>query len=324
MNMVVVAGLAITLQACGESRATDADYPAQAIDYVVPYDPGGSTDPVGREFSRLLSKELGTTATVLNRPGGDETIGVTSVVDADPDGYTLGLSSATGIIVQPLVNDSLSYKKPSDFTSVVKMVEAPNVLLVAANSPFKSLNDLIDAARKSPGKIRVGTTGRLTNNTFALVSLEKQANIDLSIVPFSGGAGEAVRAAMGGQIEAVIPTAAAQLGLLKAGKVRALAHTGSKDYDPFLPGAQSFEEAGFDIPFSSDYVTVAAPGLPSHVAEKLTAAALKVAKSDAWAAWCKEKGFLADPMAGDELDKWIQSSIESSREAMALVEATEK
>ncbi|OLT05664.1 hypothetical protein BJF90_01180 [Pseudonocardia sp. CNS-004] len=194
---------------------------------MVPYSPGGSTDPVGREFSRLLAGELGTGATVTNRPGGDETIGVSSVVEAAPDGYTLGLTSATGIIVQPLVNDQLSYREPSDFTSVVKMVEAPNALLVAAGSPFRSLVDFVEAARRNPGQLRVGTTGRLTNNTFALLALEKQAGIDLNIVPFSGGAGEAVRAVLGGQVEAAIPTASAQLGLVESGELRGLAHTGA-------------------------------------------------------------------------------------------------
>jgi tripartite-type tricarboxylate transporter receptor subunit TctC len=204
---------------------------------VVPYNPGGSTDPVGREFSRLLSDELGTGATVTNRPGGDETIGVSSVLEAAPDGYTLGLTSATGIIVQPLVNDQLSYKEPSDFTSVVKMVEAPNALLVAADSPFRSLDDFLQAARTSPGQVRVGTTGRLTNNTFALLALEKQAGIDLNIVPFSGGAGEAVRAVLGGQVEAAIPTAPGRNSLYAGRPVWASPRSSPASTSPSWPDA---------------------------------------------------------------------------------------
>lgn len=332
---VLTAALVSVLSACGHSSGPTADgagedaggageaaadYPSQDLDYVVPYSPGGSTDPVGREFSRLLAGELGTGATVTNRPGGDETIGVSSVVEAAPDGYTLGLTSATGIIVQPLVNDQLSYGEPSDFTSVVKMVEAPNALLVAAGSPFRSLVDFVEAARRNPGQLRVGTTGRLTNNTFALLALEKQAGIDLNIVPFSGGAGEAVRAVLGGQVEAAIPTASAQLGLVESGELRGLAHTGRPAYNQFLPGAVAFGDAGFDIPFSSDYLTIAPNGVPPAVAERLTAAAITVAQSPEWAQWCTENGYLADPMSGPELDAWIQKSIDASREAIQLSE----
>jgi putative tricarboxylic transport membrane protein len=332
----VLAALSVlVLPACGQSsgpagggsgagaggeQESATDFPSQDIEYVVPYNPGGSTDPVGREFSRLLGDELGTGATVTNRPGGDETIGVASVVEAAPDGYTLGLTSASGIIVQPLVNDQLSYKEPSDFTSVVKMVEAPNAIMVAAGSPFRSLDDLLTAARERPGQIRVGTTGRLTNNTFALLALEKQAGVDLNIVPFSGGAGEAVRATLGGQVEASIPTAAAQLGLVKAGELRALAHTGDPAYNQFLPGAVAFTDAGFDVPFSSDYLTIAPNGIPPAVRDKLVAAAVAVAQSDEWAKWCADNGYLADPMSGQELDAWIQSSIQSSRDAIKLSE----
>jgi tripartite-type tricarboxylate transporter receptor subunit TctC len=332
--VVLAAVLALLLSACGRSSSpadegagesagveeSAADYPSQDLDYVVPYNPGGSTDPVGREFSRLLAGELGTGATVTNRPGGDETIGVSSVVEAAPDGYTLGLTSATGIIVQPLVNDQLSYKEPSDFASVVKMVEAPNALLVAADSPFRSLDDFMQAARANPGQVRVGTTGRLTNNTFALLALEEQAGIDLSIVPFSGGAGEAVRAALGGQVEAAIPTASGQLGLVEGGELRGLAHTGRPAYNEFLPGSVAFTEAGFDIPFSSDYVTIAPNGIPQAIGDKMTAAAVAVGQSDEWAQWCKENGYLPDPLSGPELDAWIQKSIDASRKAIQLAE----
>lgn len=321
----VVFAVALVIPGCSQLGGSNGDggaYPDGPINYVVPYSPGGSTDPVGREFSRLLAAELGTTAIVENLPGGDETIGLTAVMRAPSDGQSMGLSSATGIIVQPLINESLPFQGPDDYTAVVKMVEAPNAIFVSADSPFETFEDFVAAAEANPGAISVGTTGRLTNNTFVLVSLEDQLGIDLNIVPFSGGAGEAVLAALGGQVDAVIPTAAGQLGLVEAGDLRPLAHTGSEAYNEFLPGSVSFQELGLDIPFSSDYVTVSAPGLPDATAERLIEAAYAVASSDEWAAWCANVGFLADPMMGDELDEWIATVTEASRAAIALVEAT--
>src|SRR5690606_19530162 len=113
-------------------------------------------------------------------------------------------------------------------------------------------------------------------------ALEEQAGIDLNLVPFQGGAGEAVLAAIGGQIDAVIPTVPAQLGLFASGDIRALAHTGTSEYNKILGGAPSFEELGYDIPFSSDYVTIAAKGLPEAVKNRLVDAAYKVASSKEW------------------------------------------
>lgn len=321
-----VIAVALALPGCatsGGEASEEVTYPDGPINYVVPYNPGGSTDPVGREFSRLLAEELGTTAVVENLPGGDETIGLTAVMRAPSNGQSMGLSSATGIIVQPLINESLPFQGPEDYTAVVKMVEAPNAIFVAANSPIQTFDDFVAAAEANPGGISVGTTGRLTNNTFVLVSIEDQLDIDLNIVPFSGGAGEAVLAALGGEIDAVIPTAAGQLGLVESGELRPLVHTGSEAYDKFLPGATSFEELGLDVPFSSDYVTVTAPNLPDAVAKKLRDAAFAVASSEEWAAWCEEVGFLADPMTGEELEEWIAEVTEASRAAIALVEATE-
>lgn len=303
----------------------DVNYPDGPIEYVVPYNPGGSTDPVGREFSRLLAEELGTTEVVENLPGGDETIGIASVLEAEPNGQRMGLSSATGIIVQPLVNDELPFKGPEDYTPIVMMVEAPNAILVAADSPIETIDDLIAAAKAAPGEFSVGTTGRLTNNTFVLVALEEAAGIDLNIVPFSGGAGEAVLATIGGQVDAVIPTAAGQLGLVEAGDVRPIIHTGSPEYNDVLKGATSFGEEGYDVAalFSSNYVTVTAAGIDDAVREKLTAAALAVAESDEWAQWCADKGFISKPMAGAELDTWIEDVTQASKDAIALVEASE-
>lgn len=326
--VVGMAAAAVALAGCSAAGSTEgsddpaADYPSGPITYVVPYNPGGSTDPVGREYSRLLAKELGGTEQVENLPGGDETIGLSRVITADPDGLTLGLSSATGIIVQPLVNSDLPFQGPDDYTAIAKMVEAPNGIVVGKDSPFETLDDLIAAAKERPGEVTIGTTGRLTNNTFVLVALEDQAGIDLNIVPFSGGAGEAVTAAIGGQIDGAIPTLAGQLGLIQSGDLRLLAHTGDERYTEVMDGVPGFAEDGYDVPFSSDYVTVAAPGLDDAVKEKLVDAAYKVAASDEWAAWCADKGFLADPMKGADLDEWIDSVTTASKAAIELVDAS--
>ena len=326
---VAVGALAATLllggcSALGSQGGDAADsYPTETLDYIIPFAPGGSTDPVGREFSRMLAEKLGTTATVENMPGGDQAIGVTAVLNAEADGYTMGLSSPSGIIVQPLLNKELTYQNASDYTPVVKMVTGPYALLVAQDSPFQNLDELIEAAGDDPGAIRVGTTARMSDNSFAIFSLEEQADIELTVVPFPGGAGESVLAVLGGQIEAIIATASGQLGLVQSGDLRALAHTGTPSYDATLPGSVSFESAGFDIPFSSEFMTVAPAGLPDAVREKLIVAARSVAESPEWAAWCKTQGILPEAVSGPDLDQWIVDTTERSRAAIALAQSRE-
>lgn len=305
----------------GGSATESVAYPEGPITYVIPFNPGGSTDPVGREFSRMLGEKLDATVVVENLPGGDETIGVSSVVDAESDGQRIGLSSWSGAIVQPLINSDLSYGGVDDYTPIVKMVDAPNALVVAKDSPYGSLEDLLAAAKSRPGEITVGSSGRLVNPSFAMLVLEDQAGVDLNVVPFSGGAGEAITATLGGQIDAAIVTASGQLGLIESGEVRVLGHTGDESYSDVVHGP-SFAEEGYDIPYSAEFMTLAPAGLDDAVRTRLTDAAYEIVSSDEWAKWCADNGIQADPMRGDELESWIADVAEAGQKALDLANAT--
>jgi putative tricarboxylic transport membrane protein len=324
LQIMALTGLVAASAGCSAAQGSNGEnYPSSALEYVIPYNPGGSTDPLGREFSRLLTEELGTKATVMNMPGGDESIGITHLSAADPDGHTIGLASSAGLLAQPLLNDSLQYDGIANFTPVVKMSDTPYALLVAANSPYKTLDDLISAAKDNPGGIRIGTANRMGNSAFVVYELEDQAGIKMTVVPSTGGSGEAALAVMGGKIEAMVATASGQLGLVKSGDLRALAYTGT-GYEEFLPEATSFEAAGFDIPFTADYMTLAPAGLPAGVQEKLIGAAVKVAESDGWADWSKSQGNLPDSVAGQDLVALMDKKKADIKAAIELANSREK
>jgi putative tricarboxylic transport membrane protein len=314
------AGVALTSCAALGGQTPTADYPSERIEYVVPYEPGGSSDPVAREFSRQLAEEMGTSASVFNKPGGDESIGITEVVTSEPDGHTLGLASSAGLLAQPLINDSLQYKGYEDVTPVVQMMNTPYVLFVPANSPYKTLDDLIQDAEANPNEVRVGTANRMGNTAFSFYFLEKQADVDMTIVPSTGGSGESALAAMGGEIEAFLATGSGQLGLVESGDLRALAYTGT-DYGDVLPDATSFEDAGYDIPFSADYVTLAPAGLPEDVREKIVTSAEKIASSDEWITWAEQQGNVPSAVVGDELTKHLAAQREKIKQAIELANA---
>jgi putative tricarboxylic transport membrane protein len=309
------------LAGCSSAAGDDGSkFPTRPLEYVIPYNPGGSSDPMGREFSRLLTEELGTSATVLNMPGGDESIGITHLSKADPDGHTLGLASSAGLLAQPMLNQELQYDGMENFTPVVKMSDTPYALLVSAKSEFRTLDDLIAAAKANPGGVRIGTANRMGNSAFVVYELEEQAGIKTTVVPSSGGSGETALSVMGGKIEAMVGTASGQLGLVKSGDLRALAYTGT-GYGDFMPEATSFEDAGYDIPFTADYMTLAPKGLPEKVQEKLVASARKVAESDEWAKWSKSQGNLPDTVAGKDLTVLLEKKRTEIGEAIELAKS---
>jgi putative tricarboxylic transport membrane protein len=314
-----LAGAALALAGCGSNKGA---YPSDALEYVIPYNPGGSTDPIGREFGRLLGENLGTSSTPLNMPGGDESIGATHVSNADPDGYTLGLASTAGLIGQPMLNPSLSYKGAEDFTPIIKMVTVPYALMVAGNSPYQTLEQFLEAASADPRGMRIGTPNRMGGSAFALYALEEAAGIQTTLVPATGGSGETALSVMGGRLEGMIGTASGQMGLIEAGDMRALAYSGT-GYEEFLPDAVSFEGAGFDVPFAGDYVTIAPAGLPEDIRTKLVTAGKEVAAGKEWLQFCKNQAILPDSLVGGEIDAWLAASRDNLQKAIKLAGSRE-
>lgn len=301
----------LTLAACGDG---DGEYPSESIEYIIPYQPGGGADPAGRQFTEQLDEELGSNSNVVNTPGGDESIGITDLSNAEPDGYTLGMGTSAGFIAQPMINDDAQYQGAEDFTPLARMTATPYGLFVAPDSEYETLDDLLEAAEEDPGSVQISSPVGMGNPAFSLYFLEDQADVEFNVVVTSGGTGEAALEVMSGRLDAVIGNASGQLGLVEAGDLRALAYSGSADYSEFLPDAESFEDAGYDIPFTSDYMTFAPAGLPDDVHSTLDEASESIMNSDEWSEWASNQGALADTLTGDELETYvedIQANIEA-------------
>ena len=268
-------------------------YPTRDITLVVPYKPGGSTDPIARSYAAQLSKILPGQVNIENKPGGSATVGIGSVVRAKPDGYTIGLGTYSALAYQPLVNTGLPYKTPDDYTSIVKLVELPAVLTVRSDAPWKTFQEFIEDARKNPGKIRVSVSGIRESSDLALQQLNKAADLKLVSVPFTGGGGEALVALLGKRVEATIGFGPGSVGHVQAGTVRALAVFMKGTY-PLFPEAASVVDAGYDANLQAVYNIVAPKGLPRDVHDKLVAASLVAVNSPEFIAFAKDKGYVAD------------------------------
>lgn len=311
---------AIALVALVSHPAISQSYPNRDITFIVPYAPGGSTDPISRQFAGQLAKELNATINVENKPGGSATIGTGQVIRSKPDGYTIGLTSNSVLAYQPLVNKALTWKSPDDYQSIVSLVDLPAIITVKADSPYKTFEDLVEAARKNPGKIRVAVSGYRTAPDLVIQELNKVAKIRLATVPFTGGGGEALVALLGGRVEAVSGYAPTVRSHVDAGTVRVLASFSKEKYAQF-PNAQSVVQAGYNVTLPADYGIVGPKGMPKDVLDKLVTASLKVANSKEFADFALKMGLILDVRDPKGMD---QEMIEYKKTFSDLIEFMNK
>lgn len=286
--------------AAGAGCAVAQTYPSRDISLIVPYLPGGSTDPIARAYAAGLARLLPGTVNIENKPGGAATLGASAVVRAKPDGYTIGLGTYSALAYQPLVNNKLPYKDASDYESIVKLVQLPAVLSVKADAPWKTFEEFIEEARQRPGKIRVSVSGRRESSDLAVQQLNKAANIRLVSVPFTGGGGESLVALLGGRVEATVGFGPGALGHVQAGRIRPLAVFMKGQY-PLFPEAASVVDAGYDASLQAVYNIIAPKGMPAPVREKLVAASLEAVRSDEFREFAVARGYLVDSKGPEDM-----------------------
>ena len=290
--------VAVVLGATGSAGAQD--YPSRDITFIVPFNPGGGTDPIARQFTSQLEKVLRAKINVENRPGGSGAIGISAVVRAKPDGYTIGLGINSTLAYQPLINDGLPFKSVDDYQSIVKLADLPALLSVRADAPWKTFQEFMADVKKNPGKIRASNSGAGSLPELIIEQLNKVAGVKVVSVPFSGGSGEAMVALLGGRVEANVGYGAAATGNLQAGKIRVLAVFQKGRFDAF-PDAVSVNDSGYDITLQTGNYAIAPKGLPKDVLDKLVAASLQVVRSDEYLKFIKSHGFVLDPKGPDAM-----------------------
>jgi tripartite-type tricarboxylate transporter receptor subunit TctC len=290
LGTILAVGVAVL-----SGAAVAEDYPSRDLTFIVPYGSGGSTDPISRQFASLLEKELGRNINIQNKPGAAGTLGISQIVSSKPDGYTMGLAPNASLIFQPMVNKDLVYKTPADYEPIAKLVSLPYILVVRADAPWKTLEDLIQDARKRPNQIRASVSGVRATNDLTLQQLNKSAGIRIRTVPFTGGGGEAMVALLGGRVETYVGTGASTAGHVKAGTVRVLAVFQKGKYDLF-PEATPVGDAGYDATLAPTYYAIVPKGVPQDVLDKLRAASAKVVGSDAYRKFAADNGYSVEVM----------------------------
>ena len=271
---------AVLLGAHGAASADDSaakGYPAQPIKLMVPWPAGGGVDTTARIVSELLGHRLGQPFVVDNRAGAGGNIGTELAARQRPDGYNLLMSSISPNAVNISLYTKLGFDPVKDFEPIVYVSAVPNILVVPANSPFKTVKDVIDAARANPGKLNYGSGGIGSSQHLAAVQFAAAAKIDIVHVPYKGTApAEADLAA--GHVSLMLDTTTC-LPFIAGGRMRALA-VASKVRNPALPDVPTFDEVGLKGVYASSWYGLSAPaGTPRPIIDKLNAEANAVLKS---------------------------------------------
>jgi tripartite-type tricarboxylate transporter receptor subunit TctC len=266
----ILAALVLGLAAVAPAQAQS--WPEkQPVTLLVPFPPGGSTDLIARTLSPRLQEKLGGTFIVDNKPGAGGAIGATAAKRAAPDGYTIFVSSLGPFVIGPHLVKNSAYDPLKDFDYITIAVQAPNVLAVPANSPHKTLADVIAYEKANPGKMTFASAGNGTSDHLTAELFWQQTGTTGIHVPYKGGA-PAMSDLLGGQVDATFMNINTGISNIKAGKLRALAITSTKR-SPLLPDVPTMEEAGVKNFTVYSWQAVAAPkGLPADIKAKLHAA----------------------------------------------------
>jgi tripartite-type tricarboxylate transporter receptor subunit TctC len=268
------------LLACLFAAAASAQpYPSKPITMIVPFPPGGVADIVGRPLAAQMEKSLKQPVVVTNRTGAGGAVGMAAVAKSAPDGYTIlmGLSSISIFPVSDRIMGRTPAYEMKDFAPIALITADPTVLVVSADSPWKTLLEFVASAKAYPGKINYSSSGVYGTLHVAMEIFAHAAGIQLFHVPYQGG-GPAVTALLGGQVHALASGPAAAIGQIKAGKMRALA-SWSTERLPLLPEIPTFKELGYNAEFYIWSGVFAPAAIPSPVFDRLRAAVREAATS---------------------------------------------
>lgn len=297
---------AIALSLCMGISPTYAqtNFPDKPVRIVVPFPPGGGTDLVVRALAAGMATELGQSVIIENKSGAGTVIGTDFVAKSPADGYTL-LVGTFAFAVNPSLLAKLPFDTNKAFAPVVLISRSPNVLVVRADSPYKSVQDVVRAAQANPGKLTYASQGNGTSAHLAAELFNALAKINITHIPYKG-ASPALTDIVGGQVDLMFATSAGATPLLESGRLRALAVT-TPERSAAFPALPTMIEAGVpEYQATSWYGLYAPAGTPSAAIDRLNLAATKVAQADAFKSRVSGEGLVISTGTPKELDNFMR------------------
>ncbi|MCL5109777.1 MAG: tripartite tricarboxylate transporter substrate binding protein [Chloroflexi bacterium] len=299
-GVVALSALGGSLSACASSAPA---FPTKPINLIVPLAAGGAPDATFRFLADQMEKDLGQKVVVVNRPGPGGTVGVAETMQAKPDGYTVGMCAVAMLTVQPLLQD-VPYKGPDDGAVLGQAEFAPMVLYVNAKGQYKTLQELLDAAQKNPGKVTLASGGGLYNIPHVeMALLEQLAGVKFNIVPY--GSNDHVPAVLGGTIDGAVGQVALLTQHIQAGNARGLVVFGPGRASG-LPDIATAKEQNYNITDIPYEFLLAPKGLPKEISDRLAASFKKGVDSTAFKDYCDKTGLIRQYETPDALMKKLK------------------
>ena len=311
LAMAVTAGAFVA--ALGSAGASAQDYPTRPINMIVAFPAGGSTDIGARVVAGIAEKMIGQPIVVVNRGGAGGQVGWTELARAKPDGYTIGFLNLPATNTTILDPDRQAIFNEGSFTPIANQVLDPGVIWVAANSPFKTMKDVIDAAKAKPGTIRAATTGILSDDHLAILMVEEASpGVNFRIVHLLGSAAQ-VKETLGGNIDVSFDNVGSIVTQVRGGQVRALAVMDT-ERSKFLPDVPTTKELGMPNVISSSTRGIAGPkGMDPALVKKLQDVFAQAMKDPDHVKRLEDAGLAIRVMVGDEYVKYYNETHEKAK-----------
>ena len=302
-TLIAASGAAALAAPAISTSAWAQNFPRKAIQMIVSFPAGGSTDIGARIVAAAAEKEFGQPVVVVNKVGAGGQIGFTEGARARPDGYTLvfmNLPAVNTIVLDP---ERKAIFGVDAFVPVINQVLDPGLVWVKADSPFKTFADLIDAAKKNPGKVSVCTTGILSDDHLAILMVQEAAKVEFRIVHFDGGT-QQIAGVMGGHVDVAFDNVGGVFKRVQSGELRGLVLT-DNERSKFLPNVPTTKELGFPTVSSSSTRGVGAPkGVPADIIKVIETNFLKAINSPEMKEKMDAVGLALKPMVGAEYAKY--------------------
>ena len=286
--------------------STAADFPARPVQLMVAYPAGGSTDVAARIVAAIAEKQLGQTIVVVNRGGAGGQVGWTDMSRARPDGYYMGFINLPALNTVILDPERKAAFKADAFVPLINQVLDPGIIWIKADSPYKSLKDLLEAAKRAPNKISAATTGILSDDHLAILMAEEAyPGAIFRIVHLEGGAAQ-LTAILGGHIDVAFDNVGSVYRRVRSGELRALAVMDTRR-SSFLPEVPTTPELGFPTVISNSTRGIAVPkGTPAPIIKKLEQVFKKAMEDPEHVKKMEEAGLALKIMVGEEYAKYYR------------------
>ena len=291
--------------------SANAQFPGSAaISLVMPYPPGGLGDYLARLVARKLGEQLGVSVVVENKPGANGAIGAAVVAKAKPDGHILMCVPASTLTSNPWLMKDVGYDPLKDFTPLARLIEFPNVLMVNPDFPAKTVQELIEVARRKPGSVNYGSVGVGSSTHLQAEMFRRAAGIDIVNITYKGSA-PALQDLVAGQVQMMFDNLPSAFPLISGGKVRALAVTGAQPSPalPHVPTVASVLPGFVEVTW---WAILGPAGLPADVAAKLSDSLLKIAKEPDFVKLMTDRGGVIVGGGPADLRAAIQSEAEKT------------